>query len=128
MKKVFFLLSLLSLTASAQTTRQKVLYMQAVRTNGSTSARLEGTEGFLGPIYNPETRRLLINGTSRTLNSIKEIRFEIREEDVPDGIEKVEAGTPATDDSIHDLSGRKVREETASRGIYIKGGRKFIKK
>lgn len=128
MKKVFFLLSLLPLMASAQTTKQKVLYMQAVRTNGSTNARLEGTDGFLGPIYNPETKRLFINGTSRTMNTIKEIRFEIREEDVPDGLEEVQASEETAPVATYDLSGRRVKEQRASRGIYIKGGKKIVKK
>lgn len=128
MKKILFLLCLLPLSATAQTVKQKVLYMKAVRTNGSTSARLEGTEDFVGPIYNLETKKLLINGTWRTLNSIKEIRFEIKEEEVPDAIENLSAETPADNTGIFDLSGRKVKEETASRGIYIKGGRKIIKK
>lgn len=131
MKKLFFLLCLLPLSATAQTVKQKVLYMKAVRTNGSTSARLEGTDDFLGPIFNLETRKFTINGTTRTLNTIKEIRFEIQEEELPDGIDAVEEDEdfttiPAAQPTF-DLSGRKVEEQKASRGIYIKGGRKFIK-
>lgn len=114
--------------ATAQTTKQKVLYMKAVRTNGSTTARLEGTDNFVGPIYNLETKRLLINGTSRTLNSIKEIRFEIQEEEVPDAIEDVNERADDSNTRTYDLSGRRVDEQNVQRGIYIKGGRKIVKK
>lgn len=130
MKKLFFLLCLLPLSATAQTVKQKVLYMKAVRTTGSTSVRLEGTDDFLGPIFNLETRKFTINGTTRTQNTIKEIRFEIKEEEVPDGIESLTADdveTEAANAAVFDLSGRRVEEQNASRGIYIKGGRKIIK-
>lgn len=129
MRKIFFILCLLPLMAAAQTTKQKVLYMKAVRTNGSTTARLEGTEDFMGPIYNVETKRFIINGTSRTLNSIKEIRFEIREEEVPDAIENVEmSATEDNNQQTFDLSGRPVDMQRVQRGVYLKGGKKYIKK
>jgi len=128
MRKTLFLLCLLPMVATAQTTKKKVLYMQAVRTNGVTEARLDGTEDFVGPIYNLETKKLLIGGTWRTKNSIKEIRFEIREEEVPDGIEEVtdnqEFSIPPT---TYDLSGRIVQEKVTKHGIYIKGGKKIVK-
>ena len=127
MKKIFFLLLLMPLMVSAQTTKQKVLYMKAVRTNGSTNARLESTEGFLGPIYNPETRRYFINGVFRTQNTIKEIRFEIKEEDVPDGIERVDGHAGEAPAQAYDLGGRRVDENRIARGIYIKGGKKVVK-
>lgn len=129
MRKIFFILCFLPLMAAAQTTKQKVLYMKAVRTNGSTTARLEGTEDFMGPIYNVETKRLIINGTSRTLTSIKEIRFEIREEEVPDGIEEVDmSATSDNNQQTFDLSGRPVDMQHLQRGVYLKGGKKIIKK
>ena len=113
----------------AQTTKEKVLYMNVVRTTGIITARLEGGEDFVGPIYNLETKRLVINGSSRTLSSIKEIRFEIREEEVnheEDAILEVSDDTKPT--TIYDLNGRKVNEQHAMPGIYIKGNRKIVKK
>lgn len=128
-KQVLFLCLVLPLLASAQTSKQKVLYMKAVRSNGSTSARLEGTEGFIGPIYNPKTKRLFLNGTYRTMSTIKELRFEIKEEEIPDGIETVEDNM--SDDrhaaTTYDLGGRRVDEHRLTRGIYIRGGKKIVK-
>ena len=116
------------LAATAQTTKQKVLYMNVVRTNGNIETRLMGSEDFVGPIYNPETKRLVINGSSRTLTSIKEIRFDIREEEVPDGIISVVEAEQQESEATYDLSGRRVDEQRVQRGIYIRDGRKFIKK
>ena len=126
MRSILFIFFLAPLMTFGQTTKQKVLYMKVVRTAGSISAKLEGDEDFIGPVYNLETKRLMINGSSRTLSTIKEIRFEIKEEEVPDGIcdmqnKEEEAG-------LYDLSGRKVGEGSVQRGMYIKGGKKIVKK
>lgn len=128
MKNLFLALCLMPLAATAQTTKQKVLYMNVVRTNGNIETRLMGSEDFVGPIYNPETKRLVINGSSRTLTSIKEIRFDIREEEVPDGIISVVEAEQQESEATYDLSGRRVDEQRVQRGIYIRDGRKFIKK
>lgn len=128
MKNLFLALCLMPLAATAQTTKQKVLYMNVVRTNGNIETRLMGSEDFVGPIYNPETKRLVINGSSRTLTSIKEIRFEIREEEVPDGITAVMENEQQKPEATYDLSGRRVDEQRMQRGVYIRDGRKFIKK
>ena len=128
MKNLFLALCLMPLAATAQTTKQKVLYMNVVRSNGNIETRLMGSEDFVGPIYNPETKRLVINGSSRTLTSIKEIRFDIREEEVPDGIISVVEAEQQESEATYDLSGRRVDEQRVQRGIYIRDGRKFIKK
>lgn len=128
MKKLLFSLCLLPLATSAQTTTQKVLYMKVERNTGTTTARLEGTEDFLGPIYNPETKRLFVNGAYRSLSALKGIRFEIKTEEVADGIEEVTESQAKEATPTYDLSGRKVNKNIAPRGIYIIGKKKFIKK
>lgn len=128
MKKLFIIFCFLPLAASAQTTKQKVLYMNVVRTNGSITARLESGEDYLGPLYNLETKRITINGSSRTLNTIKEIRFEIREEEVADGIEDIVEGEGDSPSPLYDLSGRRVEEGCRLHGVYIRDGKKIIKK
>lgn len=129
MKNFLLMLALCPLAATGQTTTQKVLYMNVTRTSGSITARLEGGENYLGPIYNRETQRLMINGTSRTLSSIKEIRFEIREEEVtPEevAIEGIEAENAPK--ATFDLGGRRVDERSMQRGMYIRGNKKIVKK
>lgn len=129
MKKILLIIGMLPLTALAQTTKEKVLYMDVVRTSGTITTRLESGEDYLGPIYNLETKRLVINGSSRTLSSIKEIRFEIREEEVNHDDDAVlEIGEDATQQPTYDLNGRKVDIQHAMPGVYVKGNRKIIKK
>lgn len=114
----------------AQTTTQKVLYMKVERNSGSTTARLEGKDDFLGPIYHIDTQKLFINGAYRSLSTIKGIRFEIRTEEVADGIDQVREDSPEYSSSrtVFDLSGRQVDEQSLQRGVYIKGKKKYIKK
>ena len=114
----------------AQTTTQKVLYMKVERNTGSTTARLEGKDDFLGPIYHIDTQKLFINGAYRSLSTIKGIRFEIRTEEVADGIDQVREDSPEYGSSrtVFDLSGRQVDEQSLQRGVYIKGKKKYIKK
>lgn len=113
--------------ATAQTTKQKVLYMNVIRTNRTTTARLESAEDYLGPVYNMETQTMFINGTWRSKSSIAEIRFEIREEEVTDGIEDMDDVEASTPSATYDLSGRKVEERSTKHGLYIKGGKKIVK-
>lgn len=130
MKRILMLLCLLPTMAAAQTT-QKVLYMNVKRTSGSLTTALRGTEDFIGPIYYGDEKKLLINGSKRTLSTIKEIRFEIRTEEVPDGIDSLPADNSQCEanEPIYTLSGQRI-EGTApkQRGIYVRGNKKFIKK
>lgn len=130
MRKLLALLCLLPSLAMAQTTTQKVLYMKVERNSGSTTARLEGKDDFLGPIYHIDTQKLFINGAYRSLSTIKGIRFEIRTEEVADGIDQVREDSPEYSSSrtVFDLSGRQVDEQSLQRGVYIKGKKKYIKK
>lgn len=130
MRKLLALLCLLPSLTMAQTTTQKVLYMKVERNTGSTTARLEGKDDFLGPIYHMDTQKLFINGAYRSLSTIKGIRFEIRTEEVADGIDQVREDSPEYSSSrtIFDLSGRQVDEQSLQRGVYIKGKKKYIKK
>lgn len=129
MKNFLLMLALLPLTATGQTVRQKVLYMNVTRTSGSITARLEGGEDFLGPIYNRETKRLFINGASRSLSTIKEIRFEIREEEVtPEEVAVEGIETDNAPKATFDLGGRRVDERSMQRGMYIRGNKKIVKK
>lgn len=129
MKNLLPILCLWPAIAMAQTTtKQKVLYMNVVRTSGTITSRLEGGEDYLGPVYNPESKRLVINGASRTLSSIKEIRFEIQEEEVEpeqDAIQPI--GEDWHDAQAFDLNGRQVNMQHAQRGIYIIGKKKIVK-
>lgn len=128
MRKLFFALLLCPMCAFAQTSTQKVLYMKVVRTNGTLTARLDAGEDFLGPVYNPSTKRLFIKGGSRTLSSIKEIRFEIQEEEITDAVSDVRMDdSDSQKATVYDLSGRKIDSEKLAHGIYIKKGKKFIK-
>lgn len=130
MRKLFSILCLLPSLAMAQTTTQKVLYMKVERSMGTTTARLEGGEDFLGPIYHTDTQKLFINGAYRSLSTIKGIRFEIKTEEVADGIVQVqEEGTEeSASRAVFDLSGRQVDVRSVQRGVYIKGKKKYIKK
>ena len=130
MRKLFCILCLMPSLAMAQTTTQKVLYMKVERSMGTTTARLEGKEDFLGPIYHTDTQKLFINGAYRSLSNIKGIRFEIKTEEVADGIVQVqEEGTEdSASRTVFDLSGRPVEERSLQRGIYIIGQKKYIKK
>lgn len=130
MRKLLALLCLLPSLAMAQTTTQKVLYMKVERNSGSTTARLEGKDDFLGPIYHMDTQKLFINGAYRSLSTIKGIRFEVRTEEVADGIDQVREDSPEYSSSrtVFDLSGRQVDEQSLQRGVYIKGKKKYIKK
>ena len=102
--------------------------MKVVRTNGTLTARLDAGEDFVGPVYNPSTKRLFIKGGSRTLSSIKEIRFEIKEEEITDAVSDVRMDdSDSQKATVYDLSGRKMDSEKLTHGIYIKKGKKFIK-
>ena len=125
MKKTLLLLMLMPVMAAAQTT-EKVLYMSVKRTAGTKTIALSEAEDCLGPVLNMSTNRLQVGTASILRTNVKEIRFEVREEEVADAIEDIDA-TDADDSRIYDLQGRELK--SASRAhIYIMNGKKYLKK
>ena len=117
----------------AQTTKTKVLYMTASRSRGADiETALWNAEEWKGPTWNFETGRISLNGNSILTKNITEIRFDVREEEIPDGIDEttVTNAQSASASTIFDLSGRKVATSGSnlSKGIYIKNGKKYLKK
>lgn len=121
----------------AQTETKKVLQMSVVRTLGNpVNSYLFYEDDFEGPTYIPETEILTITNTAGTTlgisrKRIKEIRFTATTIEVPTAIEAVEAdentAAEAGEQRIYDLSGRIISShESLTRGIYIKGGKKFV--
>lgn len=133
MKKIALLLLLLPEAVFAQTTKAKVLYMTASRSRGTAIENaLWNAEEWKGPTWNFETGRIILGGNSILTKNITEIRFDVREEEIPDGIDEtaITDSQSATDNTIFDLSGRKVATNGSnlSKGIYIKNGKKYLKK
>lgn len=136
MKKLALLLLCLPTLAMAQTETKKVIQMSVVRTVGvPVNTYLMEDEGFVGPMYNRDTKNLSLTSTTGSAFTVartrlKEIRFSIEEIEVPTAIENIEADnntTEALQQPIYDLSGRRIStDEALTRGIYIKGGKKFI--
>lgn len=111
--------------------------MSVVRTVGQpVNTYLLGDDDFVGPTFNRETNVLTLKNTTGSIFTVtrqrlKEIRFSIETIEVPTAIEEVEADENTTlsvgEQKIYDLSGRVISpSEALTRGIYIKGGKKFI--
>lgn len=133
MKKITLLLILVPGAMFAQTTKTKVLYMTASRSRGADiETALWNAEEWKGPTWSFETGRIILNGNSILTKNITEIRFDVREEEIPDGIDEttVTNAQSASASTIFDLSGRKVATSGSnlSKGIYIKNGKKYLKK
>lgn len=137
MKKLLLLLLCLPTIAMAQTETKKVVQMSVVRTVGQpVNTYLLGDDDFVGPTFNRETNVLTLKNTTGSIFTVtrqrlKEIRFSIETIEVPTAIEEVEADENTTlsvgEQKIYDLSGRVISPcEALTRGIYIKGGKKFI--
>lgn len=136
MKRLALLLLCLPAFAMAQTETKKVVQMSVVRSvGGIVNTYLTGDDDYIGPMYNRETENLVLKNTSGTTvtvarKRIKEIRFTIETIEVPTAIDAVEADElTAVDQKIYDLSGRVISpSEALTRGIYIKGGKKYVRK
>lgn len=133
MKKLALLLFLLPAVAMAQTETKRVIQMSVVRTVGQpVNTYLMDSDDFVGPMYNRSAEVLTLTNTTGSTFTVsrkrlKEIRFSIETIEVPTAIANIDTDETATEQPIYDLSGRSIPAgEALTRGIYIKGGKKFI--
>lgn len=126
MKRLALLLALVPMLASAEDIQ--VLYMTAYRTIGNgVSVPLYDKDDFVGPVLNLQENRLHIGNASILKSRITGIKFEVR---TIDAIEAPQADVESQNSEapVYDLQGRQMGKESLTRGIYIRNGKKFVKK